>query len=158
VAPATPALGALARAGVAHHVHTYEHDPAAPSFGREAAEALGVDPGRVFKTLVARVGEKLVVALVPVLDSLDLKALAAARDAKRAELADPAVAERATGYVVGAISPLGQKKRLATVVDESAGAWATVFCSGGRRGLEIEVAPADLVRLTGAEVAPIARR
>jgi Cys-tRNA(Pro)/Cys-tRNA(Cys) deacylase len=157
MAAATPALGALARAGVEHRVHTYDHDPAAPSFGREAAEALGVEPGRVYKTLVAKVGDGLVVALVPVLGSLDLKALAAALGAKRAELADPAVAERTTGYVVGAISPLGQKKRLPTVVDESAGASATVFCSGGRRGLEIEMAPADLVRLTGARVAPIAR-
>jgi Cys-tRNA(Pro)/Cys-tRNA(Cys) deacylase len=157
MAAATPALGTLARAGVEHRVHTYDHDPAAASFGREAAEALGVEPGRVYKTLVAKVGDGLVVALVPVLGSLDLKALAAALGAKRADLADPAVAERATGYVVGAISPLGQKKKLPTVVDASAEAWATVFCSGGRRGLEIEVAPADLVRLTGARVAPIAR-
>jgi Cys-tRNA(Pro)/Cys-tRNA(Cys) deacylase len=158
MAAATPALDALRRAGVEHRVHTYDHDPAAPSFGREAAEALGVDGGRVYKTLMATVGDGLVVALVPVLDSLDLKALAAAMGAKRAGMADPAVAERTTGYVVGAISPLGQKKKLPTVVDVSAEAWATVFCSGGRRGLEIEVAPADLVRLTGARVAPIARR
>jgi Cys-tRNA(Pro)/Cys-tRNA(Cys) deacylase len=158
VAAATPALGALARAGVQHRVHTYDHDPSAPSFGREAAEALGVDPGRVFKTLVAKVGDGLVIALVPVLDSLDLKALAGAMGAKRAEMADPAVAERTTGYAVGAISPLGQKKSLPTVVDGAAEAWATVFCSGGRRGLEIEVAPVDLVRLTGAKVAAIARR
>jgi len=158
VAAATPALGALQRAGVAHRVHTYDHDPAARSFGAEAAEALGVEPGRVYKTLVTQVGAGHVVALVPVLASLDLKALATAMGAKRADLADPGVAERATGYVVGAISPLGQKKKQPTVVDASAEGWATVFCSGGRRGLEIEVAPADLVRLTGARLAAVARQ
>ena len=149
----TPAIVAAERAGITFAVHEYVHDPKATSYGLEAAEKLGIDPAHVFKTLVADVDGTLTVAIVPVAAQLDLKALG-----KRVTMADARLAERTTGYVVGAISPLGQKKRLATVVDESAGAWATVFCSGGRRGLEIEVAPADLVRLTGAEVAPIARR
>jgi Cys-tRNA(Pro)/Cys-tRNA(Cys) deacylase len=154
---ATPALAVLVAAGVAHRVHRYGHDPAAASYGREAADALGVDPGRVFKTLVASAAGRLVVGVVPVAATLDLRALAAAVGAKRAEMADPALAERSSGYVVGAISPLGQKRRLATVVDESARRWEQVCCSGGRRGLEIELAPADLATLTGGRFAPIAR-
>jgi Cys-tRNA(Pro)/Cys-tRNA(Cys) deacylase len=155
---ATPAIAELERLGISYGVHEYAHDPSATSFGDEAAEALGgVVPDRVFKTLVATVGGELVVAIVPVPATLDLKALAAALGAKRAEMADPAAAERSSGYVVGAISPLGQKRRLRTVIDESALAFETVFCSGGRRGLEIEMAPADLVRAAGAEVAAVAR-
>jgi len=153
----TPATVAATRAGVAFTLHSYEHDPAAASYGEEAAEALGVAPERVFKTLVADVDGALTVAVVPVSGSLDLKALAAAVGGKRAAMADPAVAERTTGYVRGGISPLGQRKALPTVVDSSAERYGTVCVSAGRRGLEIELAPADLVALTGAVTAPIAR-
>ncbi len=148
---------ALARAGVPHQVLAYDHDPGAPSYGLEAAEALGVEPDRVLKTLLARVDGRLVVAVVPVSGSLDLKALAAAAGGKRAELADPADAERATGYVVGGISPIGQRRALPTVVDASASGYPTVLVSAGRRGLEVSLAPADLVALTTATVAAIGR-
>ena len=142
-------------------LRAYEHDRLARdrglSYGQEAALALGVNPRQVFKTLLADVDGRLTVAVVPVDGSLDLKALAAAVGGKRASLADPAAAERVTGYVVGGISPLGQRRRLPTVVDESALAWATVLVSAGRRGLDVELAPADLVRLTGAVTAAVAR-
>lgn len=153
----TPATVALAQAEVDFTVHTYDHDPAAPSYGTEAADAMGVAPQRVFKTLLAEVDGKLTVAVVPVSGQLDLKALAAAVGGKRAAMADPAAAERTTGYVLGGISPLGQRKKLPTVIDESALEYETVFCSGGRRGLEIELAPADLVRLTSASTAALGR-
>ncbi|MDG9703959.1 Cys-tRNA(Pro) deacylase [Streptomyces sp. DH37] len=153
----TPATVAATRAGVDFALHSYEHDPAAPSYGEEAAEALGLDPGQVFKTLVADVDGTLTVAVVPVSGSLDLKALAAAVGGKRAAMADPAAAERTTGYVRGGISPLGQRRALPTVVDASVEEHATICVSAGRRGLEIELAPADLVKLTGAVTAPIAR-
>ncbi|MGW0858245.1 Cys-tRNA(Pro) deacylase [Streptomyces sp. NPDC002690] len=153
----TPATVALTAAGAAFTVHSYEHDPAAPSYGEEAAEALGVSPDRVFKTLVADVDGELTVAVVPVAGSLDLKALASAVGGKRAAMADPAAAERTTGYVRGGISPLGQRKRLRTVVDETAGSHPTICVSAGRRGLEVELAAADLARLTGAVFAPIGR-
>lgn len=156
-AAGTPAMAALAAAGTAFTVHSYEHDPAAASFGEEASCALGVPAERVFKTLVAQVDAALVVAVVPVSGSLDLKALAAAAGGKRAALADPAAAERATGYVLGGISPLGQRRRLRTVLDVSALGHPTVFVSGGRRGLELELAPGDLAALTGAAVAAIGR-
>jgi Cys-tRNA(Pro)/Cys-tRNA(Cys) deacylase len=149
----TPATGAAERAGIAFTVHEYAHDPRAPSYGLEAAELLGVDPARVFKTLVAEVDGSHVVALVPVAAELDLKALG-----KRAVMAKPADAERITGYVAGGISPLGQRRRLPTVVDESALAFDTIHVSAGRRGLEIELAPADLLALTGGEARPIAAR
>jgi Cys-tRNA(Pro)/Cys-tRNA(Cys) deacylase len=146
----TPAINAARKAGVAHRIHEYQHDPAAESFGLEAAEKLGVPPARVFKTLVAQLDDgRLVVGIVPVATSLNLKALAAAAGAKRAEMADMAKAERTTGYVAGGISPIGQKKRLPTFLDESAAAHDTIFVSAGRRGLEIELAPADLLKLTG---------
>jgi Cys-tRNA(Pro)/Cys-tRNA(Cys) deacylase len=151
----TPATALLAKQGVAHQVHSYDHG-AGQAYGPEAAERLGLDPERVFKTLVAEVDGALTVGVVPVASTLDLKALAGAVGGKRARMADVAAAERATGYVAGGISPLGQRKRLATVVDASAQRWETVFCSGGRRGLEIELTPADLVRLCGARVATIA--
>jgi Cys-tRNA(Pro)/Cys-tRNA(Cys) deacylase len=151
----TPATALLAKQGVAHRVHSYDHG-AGQAYGPEAAERLGLDPERVFKTLVAEVDGALTVGVVPVSATLDLKALAGAVGGKRARMADVAAAERATGYVAGGISPLGQRKRLATVVDASAQRWETVYCSGGRRGLEIELAPADLVRLCGARVATIA--
>ena len=152
----TPATALLARLGIGHAVHRYDHDPRHPSFGREASDALGVAPERVFKTLVAEVDGALAVGVVPVAGQLDLKALAAAVGGKRAVMAAVAAAERATGYVAGGISPLGQRRRLPMVVDSSALGFPTVYCSGGRRGLELELAPADLVRATDAVVAPIA--
>ena len=153
----TPATVALTAAGTAYTVHSYDHDPAHPSYGEEAAEAMGVSPDRVFKTLVADVDGALTVAVVPVAGQLDLKALAAAVGGKRAAMADPALAERTTGYVRGGISPLGQRKRLPTVLDASAAAHATICVSAGRRGLEVELAPEDLRQLTGAVLAPIGR-
>ncbi|AVH59264.1 MULTISPECIES: Cys-tRNA(Pro) deacylase [Streptomyces] len=153
----TPATVALTEAGVPYTVHSYEHDPSHPSYGEEAAEAMGVSPDRVFKTLVADVDGSLVVAVVPVAGSLDLKALATAVGGKRAAMADPAAAERTTGYVRGGISPLGQRKKLRTVLDSSAGRHTTVCVSAGRRGLEVELAPDDLAKLTEAVLAPVAR-
>jgi len=152
----TPATLALTKAKVAHTVHEYDHDPAAQSYGEEAAEVLGTDPRRVFKTLLATVDGALHVAVVPVAGSLDLKALAAAVGGKRAAMADPVLAERTTGYVRGGISPLGQRKRLPTVLDATALDHPTVFVSAGRRGLEVELAPDALAELTAAHVAPIA--
>jgi len=153
----TPAVAALTAASAPHTLHSYDHDPAAPSYGEEAARALGVAPERVFKTLLAEVDGTLTVGVVPVTGQLDLKALAAAVGGKRAVMADPAAAERSTGYVVGGISPLGQRRRLRTVVDASVRQSATVFVSAGRRGLEVELAPDILLALTGAATAPIAR-
>jgi Cys-tRNA(Pro)/Cys-tRNA(Cys) deacylase len=157
----TPATVLLTKRQVAHIVRAYPHDPRAHerglSYGQEAARALGVAAERVFKTLVADVDGTLTVAVVPVDAQLDLKALAAAVDGKRAAMADPSAAERATGYVVGGISPLGQRRTLATVVDASALAFETVLVSAGRRGVDVELAPADLIALTGARTAPIAR-
>jgi Cys-tRNA(Pro)/Cys-tRNA(Cys) deacylase len=154
----TPATVALTRAGIAFTEHSYAHDPGASSYGLEAAEVLGLDPQRVLKTLVATVDDRLVVAVVPVSGHLDLKAVAAAVGGKKAAMADPAAAERATGYVVGGISPVGQRRAHATVVDASALQHDTVYVSGGRRGLDLGLAPGDLVRVTGAVVAPVARR
>ncbi|MCX4761291.1 Cys-tRNA(Pro) deacylase [Streptomyces sp. NBC_01275] len=153
----TPATVALTAAGVDFTVHSYDHDPAHPSYGEEAAEAMGVSPDRVFKTLVADVDGALTVAVVPVAGSLDLKALAAAVGGKRATMADPILAERTTGYVRGGISPLGQRKKLPTVLDDSASTHPTICVSAGRRGLEVELAAEDLASLTGAKTAPIAR-
>lgn len=156
---ATPAVRVLEESGTPFVEHAYTHDPSAASYGLEAAHALGVDPARVFKTLLAqtdrREAQGLVVAVVPVSGHLDLKALAAAVGVKRASMADPALAERVTGYVVGGISPLGQRRALLTVLDSSALAHETILVSGGRRGLDLELAPADLQRLTGATVAPV---
>jgi Cys-tRNA(Pro)/Cys-tRNA(Cys) deacylase len=151
----TPATVALDRAGVAYTVHAYEHDPKTASYGLEAAEALGLEPATVFKTLLASADGALVVAVVPVTGQLDLKALAAATGAKRAAMAEAAVAERSTGYVVGGISPLGQRKRLPTVIDASARDLETMYVSGGRRGADIGLAPADLAALLDATFAPI---
>ena len=154
----TPALVALEHAGVAHNVLPYEHDPTSDlSYGQEAARALGVDPDRVFKTLVVSADGALGVAVVPVTRELDLKAMARALRAKRVGMADPSTAERSTGYVVGGISPLGQRQQLATVVDSSAYEAEVMYVSGGRRGLDIGLAPSDLVALTSASTAPIAR-
>src|SRR5215472_16260824 len=149
----TPATIALERAKVPFTLHEYAHDPKAASYGLEASEALGVPPERVFKTLVAAVDGKLTVGVVPVHRQLDLKALAAAAGGKKAAMADVTAAERATGYVAGGISPLGQKRRLPVFVDESARSFGEIFCSAGRRGLEISLAPADLVRCAGAAFA-----
>jgi Cys-tRNA(Pro)/Cys-tRNA(Cys) deacylase len=162
----TPALAALAAAKVAFTVHEYESaSPASPRdrerrphYGADTAVALGVHPDRIFKTLVASVDGRLVVGIVPVSGELDLKALAAVAGGRRAEMADPAEAERATGYVVGGISPLGQRRRLAVVLDVSAMAFPTILVSAGRRGMQAELAPADLAQLAGATIAPIARR
>jgi len=153
----TPATVALTRAGVAFTMREYVHDPRATSYGLEAADALGVEPARVLKTLLADVDGRLVVGVVPVTGQLDLKALARAVGGRRAQMADPAAAERATGYVVGGISPVGQKRPHPTVVDESALDHPTVLVSGGRRGLDVELSPTDLVAVTGATTAPLAR-
>lgn len=153
----TPATVALEKAGVTFTVHAYDHDPRSASYGLEAADALGLDPDAVFKTLLAEVDGELVVAVVPVSGELDLKALASAVGGKRAAMADPAVAERTTGYVVGGISPIGQRRRLRTVVDESASARPAVYVSGGRRGVDLGLDPTDLVRVLDAQVARIGR-
>jgi Cys-tRNA(Pro)/Cys-tRNA(Cys) deacylase len=153
----TTATIALERARIRFTVHEYEHDPRHESYGAEASEALGVAPERVFKTLIADVDGSLVTAVVPVDGELDLKALAAAIGGKRVAMADVTAAERATGYVAGGISPLGQRKRLPVVLDTSALSHATVFCSAGRRGLEIELAPAELARAVNATIAAIRR-
>jgi Cys-tRNA(Pro)/Cys-tRNA(Cys) deacylase len=154
----TPALVALAAAGVPHTVHAYEHDPRTPAgYGLEAATALGLDPAQVYKTLVAEVDGHLTVAVVPVTGHLDLKALASAVGGKRATMAERPDAERATGYVAGGISPLGQRAALPTVVDETVYLFDEVYVSAGRRGLDVGLAPDDLVRLTAAVVADLAR-
>ena len=154
----TPALDLLKKVRAEHRVHSYEHDPKAASYGLEAAEKLNLEPAQVFKTLLAS-SEKseLLVAVVPVVGSLDLKALAQAAGVKKVEMADPAAAQRATGYLLGGISPLGQKKRLRTFIDESAKVFETIYVSAGRRGLEVELAPAVLAEHTQANFAPIGR-
>ncbi|MEO1063438.1 MAG: Cys-tRNA(Pro) deacylase [Actinomycetota bacterium] len=153
----TPAIVALERAGVAHRVLSYEHDPGAEAYGTEAAEALGLDPAGVHKTLVvALAGGTHGVGLVPVTSQLDLKACARALGAKKATMAETRDAERLTGYVVGGISPLGQRRRLPTAVDEAAASLPEIFVSAGRRGLEIGLAPEVLVDLLDAALAPLA--
>ena len=154
----TPALDLLKKHRAEHRVHSYEHDPKSASYGLEAAEKLGLEPQQVFKTLLAS-SEKgeLLVAVVPVVGTLDLKALAHAAGVKKCEMADPAAAQRATGYLVGGISPLGQKKRLRTFIDESAQNFATIHVSAGRRGLEVELAAAVLAEHTQGKFAGIGR-
>ncbi len=149
---------ALDRAGIAYQARPYQHDPAAPSYGLEAAEALGVEPARVFKTLLVDTDRGLAVGIVPVDTTLDLKAVAAAVGAKKATMADPKTAERTTGYVVGGISPVGQKKALPTVLDDSALSHDTVLVSGGKRGLDLELSPQDLLAVTRGRTGPVARR
>lgn len=151
----TTATVLLSKNKVPHQVHEYAHDPRSASYGTEASELLGLPAERVFKTLVAEVDGSLTVGVVPVSGQLDLKALAAAAGGKKAKMAEVAAAERATGYVAGGISPLGHRKRLRVVVDSSAVTHETIFCSAGRRGLEIELAAADLIHLADAVVAPI---
>lgn len=161
---ATPALRVLDQAKIAYTTHEFEHDPdrahatggGPRGYGAETARTLGIDPNRLFKTLIAQAGKRLVVGVVPVAGHLDLKALAKAVGEKKAEMAEPAAAERSSGYVTGGISPLGQRTRLTTVIDESALTWGTVLVSAGKRGSQVELAPADLVRVTGATVAAIA--
>jgi Cys-tRNA(Pro)/Cys-tRNA(Cys) deacylase len=154
----TPATAALAAAGVPFVLHPYAHDPSAANYGTEAAEALGIAPEIVYKTLMVEVEGRLAVGVVPVSGNLDLKAFAAALGAKKASMADPAAAERRTGYVLGGISPLGQRQPAPTVVDSSALALRTMLVSGGKRGLDLELAPADLIRLTSAVTAAIGTR
>jgi Cys-tRNA(Pro)/Cys-tRNA(Cys) deacylase len=153
----TQATRAAQAAGIEFRLHEYAHDPRHEAYGLEAAERLGQEPARVFKTLVAKADAEFVVCCVPVEAQLDLKAVAAALGARRATMAEPREAERATGSVVGAISPLGQRRRLRTVVDDTALTFETIYVSAGRRGLELELAPADLVAATGALTAPVAR-
>ena len=155
-AKGTPATVAVAKAKGEHRIHEYDHDPAASSYGQEAAEQLGVDPAGVFKTLVAEVDGQLAVAVVPVAARLDLKALAAAAGGRKAVMAEAAAAERATGYVVGGISPLGHRKRLPVFLDASMQGRPTVLVSAGRRGLELELSPADLATLSCGTFAALA--
>jgi Cys-tRNA(Pro)/Cys-tRNA(Cys) deacylase len=157
---ATPATAALDAAGVSYQVHAYAHDPAVTNYGAEAAAALRIDPDRMFKTLVIDLGStrpELAVAVVPVSGQLGLKQFAAALGAKRAVLAEAGLVTRTTGYVLGGVSPLGQKVALPTLIDETAELWDTIFVSAGRRGLDVELAPTDLARLTQARFADIAR-
>ena len=151
----TPAVVLLIRQGVPHALHRYDVSVDTPNYGAAVAEALATPPGRVFKTLIAEIDGALAAAVVPVTGELDLKALATALHGKRAALADRGLAEKTTGYVRGGISPLGQRKRLPTAVDSSAGEWDTIFVSAGRRGLQLELAPDDLIRLTDAVLAPL---
>jgi Cys-tRNA(Pro)/Cys-tRNA(Cys) deacylase len=153
----TPATVALTKAKIEFSTHAYDHDPAAKSYGLEAAEALGLEPEQVFKTLLVEVDGKLTAGVVPVDRQLDLKAIAAAAGGKKAVMADPAAAERTTGYVVGGISPIGQKRPLPTVVDSTAADHPTVYVSGGRRGLDIGLSPTHLIAITNARTAAIAR-
>jgi Cys-tRNA(Pro)/Cys-tRNA(Cys) deacylase len=158
----TPATALLARQRIPYSVHEYAHDARhgegrGSNYGLEASAALGVPPERVFKTLVASVDGTLAMGVVPVASRLDLKALAAAAGGRKAVLAEPAQAQRATGYVVGGISPLGQRKRMPVVIDATAARFGTIYCSAGRRGLQIEIAPDDLVRAAHAVLAPIAQ-
>ncbi len=154
----TPAINLLKKLGIAHRVLSYTHDPTADSYGGEAVQQLGLDPAQVFKTLLASTDtHELLVAIVPVSGTLDLKALAEAAGCRKCGMAKVDEAQRATGYLVGGISPLGQKKRLRSFVDASATALPTVHVSAGRRGLEVALAPADLLQLTHGAYAPIGR-
>ena len=152
----TPAINTAKQAQVNYTIHEYEHDPAAESYGEEAAEKIGANPAQVFKTLVVSLdGKELAVGIVPVTAMLGLKQIAKAAGAKKATMADKQLVQRTTGYVLGGVSPLGQKKRLKTFIDQSAESFDTVYISAGKRGLEIELAPADLARLTQAQFAPL---
>lgn len=152
----TPGIDAASKAGVFHTIHEYEHDPASAGYGNEAAEKMGVDPARVFKTLVVAVDSKtLAVGVVPVTSMLSMKLIAKAAGGKKAVMADPQEVQRRTGYVLGGVSPLGQKNRLKTFIDASAEGFETVYVSAGRRGLEIELSPDDLARLTNGKLIPL---
>jgi Cys-tRNA(Pro)/Cys-tRNA(Cys) deacylase len=155
----TPAIDAAKKGRIAYTVHQYSHDPANDAYGREAAEKLGVDPARVFKTLVVQLDDgSLAVGVIPVSSMLSMKLMAKAAGGKKAAMADKALVERVTGYVLGGVSPLGQKKRLATVIDACAGAFPTIFVSAGRRGLSLELAAADLAMLTGGSLKAISQQ
>lgn len=153
----TPAINAAKKAGIAYNIHEYQHDPAASSYGKEAAEALQVEAEQIFKTLLIACSatKQLVVAIIPVSHQLNLKSVAKVFSFKKVTMADPAKAEASTGYILGGISPLGQKKRLPCVIDASVSGFKTVFVSAGRRGLEIELSPQDLIKMTQAKVAEI---
>ena len=151
----TPAVVALEEAGIAHTIHEYQRSDDLHGFGREAADALGLDPDQVFKTLVVVADDELVVAVVPVSCQLSMKRVASAVGAKRASMCEPAVAERSSGYIVGGISPIGQRRQLRTVIDETAELFDTVYVSGGKRGMDVGLSPTDLVAVLGAVVAPI---
>ncbi|MDJ0834414.1 MAG: Cys-tRNA(Pro) deacylase [Gammaproteobacteria bacterium] len=155
----TPAINLARKHNIPHQIHEYAHDPAHPSYGQEAADKLGVEPGRVFKTLVVKLdARQLVVAVVPVSAQLNMKLLARAAAGKKAEMADTAEVQRVTGYVLGGVSPLGQKRRLPTYIDQSASTFATIYISAGRRGLEIELDPQDLQTLLGAAFADLCQQ
>jgi len=152
----TPGINAASRAGISHTIYEYEHDPASAGYGNEAAEKLGVEPTRIFKTLVVCVdGKTLAVGVVPVTGMLSMKLIAKAAGGKKASMADPQEVQRRTGYVLGGVSPLGQKNQLKTFIDASAESFDTVYISAGRRGLEIELSPEDLARLTGGQLVPL---
>ena len=151
----TPAVVALVDAGIAHTIHVYDRGEELHDFGREAADALGLDHDQVFKTLVVVADDEMVVAVVPVSCQLSMKRVAAALGAKKATMCEPAAAERSSGYIVGGISPIGQRKRLRTVIDDTAELYETVYVSGGRRGMDVGLAPGDLIHLLDAIVAPI---
>lgn len=152
----TPAINILKKNKITHKIHSYQHDSDHASYGLEASEKLGLNPDQVFKTLVASLDDgSLAVAIIPVAHKLNMKLLAKAAGAKKAAMADKAVVEKTTGYVLGGVSPLGQKKQLKTYIDASAGELSTMFVSGGKRGLEIELAPQDLINLTRATLAEI---
>jgi Cys-tRNA(Pro)/Cys-tRNA(Cys) deacylase len=152
----TPAVNTAKKAKIAYTIHQYSHDPACPSYGKEASEKLGIVEGRVFKTLVVQLdGNGLAVGILPVSMVLSMKQFAKAAGAKKATMADKDDVLKATGYVLGGVSPLGQKKKMLTIIDQSASSFATICVSAGRRGLEIELAPADLATLTGATFAAI---
>ncbi len=153
----TPAVRALVNAGVQFELHSYRHDPDCDSYGDEVVAALDVDPLRVLKTLIVEADTRLACAVVPVAHKLDFRSLAGALDVKSTRMAERAAAERSSGYVIGGVSPIGQKRKLATIVDETALAWPTVYVSAGRRGLELEISPADLLRATNATTARISR-
>ncbi|MCP3961931.1 MAG: Cys-tRNA(Pro) deacylase [bacterium] len=152
----TPAINVLEKSKAAHRVHRYAHDPASEAYGPEAAEKLGVPEARIFKTLVVSLGKKLAVGVVPVSSMLNMKLIAKAAGAKKAAMADPSEVQRSTGYVMGGVSPLGQKRRLPTIIDSSAEDYPTIYVSAGRRGLQIELSPEDLRRLTGGTFAEVA--
>jgi len=152
----TPGIHAISKAGISHNIHEYEHDPASAGYGNEAAEKMGVDPARIFKTLVVTVdGRMLAVGVVPVTGMLSMKLIAKAAGGKKASMADPQEVQRRTGYVLGGVSPLGQKNRLKTFIDISSEVFDTIYVSAGRRGLEIELSPEDLARLTGGQLVPL---
>ena len=154
----TPAINTARQAGISHKIHEYNHDPAAESYGLEAAEKLQLDPARVFKTLVVKLDSKqLAVAIIPVQSQLNMKRIASAAGAKKAAMADKAEVQRSSGYVLGGVSPLGQKKALPTFLHDSAEEYETLFVSAGRRGLEIELSPGDLLSLTNGEAADLCR-